>query len=131
MDGVCNEKWKWQYLIKQDGVINDSSFFITAVISQRLHNELELNDEGQQFGHALERGSAPEIPTYHEACPQANCGVENVSLWRRFYESRFYDASASHGEIWLQLPLSQKHKIWSLMPDLNQRHKIFYDEDCQ
>lgn len=106
MDGVCNEKWKWQYLIKQD-VINDSSFFITAVISQRLHNELELYDKGQQFGHALERGSAPELPTYHEACPQANCGVENVSLWRRFYESRFYDASASHGEIWLQLPLSQ------------------------
>ncbi|KAL3581378.1 hypothetical protein D5086_015710 [Populus alba] len=30
---------------------------------------------------------APELPTYHEACPQANCGVENVGLWRRFYES--------------------------------------------
>ncbi|KAJ6727302.1 hypothetical protein OIU79_005244 [Salix purpurea] len=28
------------------------------------------------------------LPIYHAACPQANCGVENVSLQRRFCESR-------------------------------------------
>ncbi|KAF9676644.1 hypothetical protein SADUNF_Sadunf08G0024400 [Salix dunnii] len=34
------------------------------------------------------RGNASELPIYQAACPQANCVVENVSLWRRFYESR-------------------------------------------